>query len=177
MFKVVPDGYPRCPDIHNLCWGQLWVRHMFCGRDLWWTIPLHIFHWSCWDTLWITQKSTISTLAVKLSVSAIYYPQVDCHNLSECHHLYEFGRHMFLRPLLTAKNLLPSTSFKDVRYNKAWKMLIFTCDAPLLQQLTRSPLKFIGYYLILLKIMVFVCFIEAQSSLQCCTLGYRIILP
>ena len=26
---------------------------MFCGRDLWWTIPLHIFHWSCWDTLWI----------------------------------------------------------------------------------------------------------------------------
>ncbi len=55
---------------------------MFCGRDLWWTIPLHIFHWSCWDTLWIpndTQKSTISTLAVKLNVSAIYYPQVDCH--------------------------------------------------------------------------------------------------
>ncbi len=35
------------------CCGQLWVRHMFCGRDLWWTIPLHIFHWSCWDTLWI----------------------------------------------------------------------------------------------------------------------------
>ena len=35
------------------CCGQLWVRHMFCGQDLWWTIPLHIFHWSCWDTLWI----------------------------------------------------------------------------------------------------------------------------
>ncbi len=27
----------------------------------------------------------------------------------------------------------------DVRYNKARKMLIFTCDALLLQQLTRSP--------------------------------------
>ncbi len=35
------------------CCGQLWVWHMFCGQDLWWTIPLHIFHWSCWDTLWI----------------------------------------------------------------------------------------------------------------------------
>ncbi len=38
--------------------------------DLWWTIPLHILHWSFWDT----QKSTISILAVKLSVSAIVYP-------------------------------------------------------------------------------------------------------
>ncbi len=37
----------------SICCGQLWVRHMFCGRDLWWTIPLHIFHWSCWDTFWI----------------------------------------------------------------------------------------------------------------------------
>ncbi len=36
--------------------GQLWVRHMFCGRDLWWTIPLHIFHWSCWDTHWIPKN-------------------------------------------------------------------------------------------------------------------------
>ena len=35
------------------CCGQLWVWHMFCGQDLWWTMPLHIFHWSCWDTLWI----------------------------------------------------------------------------------------------------------------------------
>ncbi len=35
------------------CCGQLWVWHMFCGQDLWWAIPLHIFHWSCWDTLWI----------------------------------------------------------------------------------------------------------------------------
>ncbi len=26
---------------------------MFCGRDLWWTITFHIFHWSCWDTLCI----------------------------------------------------------------------------------------------------------------------------
>ncbi len=23
------------------------IWHMFCGQDLWWTIPLHIFHWSC----------------------------------------------------------------------------------------------------------------------------------
>ncbi len=36
--------------------------------DLWWTIPLHIF-------LDYTQKSTKSTLAVKLSVSAIIYPR------------------------------------------------------------------------------------------------------
>ncbi len=38
--------------IEENCCGQLWVRHMFCGRDLWWTVPLHIFHWSCWETLW-----------------------------------------------------------------------------------------------------------------------------
>ncbi len=36
-----------------MCCGHLWVWHMFCGQDLWWTIPLHVFHWSCWDTLWI----------------------------------------------------------------------------------------------------------------------------
>ncbi len=36
---------------HQFCCGQLWVWHMFCGQDLWWTIPLHIFHWSCWDHL------------------------------------------------------------------------------------------------------------------------------
>ena len=41
------------------CCGQLWVWHMFCGQDLWWVIPLHIFHWSCWDTnMWGT--NTIS---------------------------------------------------------------------------------------------------------------------
>ncbi len=34
--------------------------------DLWWTIPLRIY----------TQKSTISTLAVKLSVSAIFTPRL-----------------------------------------------------------------------------------------------------
>ena len=35
------------------CCSQLWVWHMFCGQDLWWIIPLHIFHWSCSDTIWI----------------------------------------------------------------------------------------------------------------------------
>ncbi len=35
------------------CCGQLWAWHMFCGQDLWWTMSLHIFHWSCWDTIWI----------------------------------------------------------------------------------------------------------------------------
>ncbi len=24
-----------------------------CCQDLWWAMPLHIFHWSCWDTIWI----------------------------------------------------------------------------------------------------------------------------
>ncbi len=39
---------------HNsYCCGQLWVWHMFCSQDLWWAIPLHIYHWSCWDTIWI----------------------------------------------------------------------------------------------------------------------------
>ncbi len=37
----------------NVCCGQLWVWHMFSGQDLWWTMSLHIFHWSCWDTIWI----------------------------------------------------------------------------------------------------------------------------
>ncbi len=37
--------FPGSPIIVGLyCCGQLWVRHMFCGRDLWWTMPLHIFH-------------------------------------------------------------------------------------------------------------------------------------
>ncbi len=35
------------------CCGQQWVRYMFCSRDLWWTMPLHICHWCYWDTLWI----------------------------------------------------------------------------------------------------------------------------
>ena len=34
-----------------------------------------------------------------------------------------------------------SDDFKDVRYNKAWEMLIFTCDTLLLQKLTQYPLK------------------------------------
>ena len=54
-------------------------------------------------------------------------------------------------------------------------MLSFTCDALLLQQLTRSPLKLGPFSL--LKIMVLIYFIEAQLSMQCCTLGYCIILP
>ncbi len=37
----------------HCCCGQLWVWHMFCGQDLWWAIPLHIYHWSGWDTNWI----------------------------------------------------------------------------------------------------------------------------
>ncbi len=44
---------PTPPPSTCKCCGQLWVWHMFCGRDLWWAIPLHIFHWSCWDTIWI----------------------------------------------------------------------------------------------------------------------------
>ncbi len=39
--------------VHTLCCGQLWVWHMFWSQDLWWAIPLHIYHWSCWDTIWI----------------------------------------------------------------------------------------------------------------------------
>ncbi len=58
------------------CCGQLWVRHMFCG----WTCD-ELYHFGESLVLDYTQKSTISTLAVKLSVSAIIYPQVDCHTL------------------------------------------------------------------------------------------------
>ncbi len=51
------SAYPRYHQVwylvwiqaFNYCCGQLWVWHMFCGQDLWWAIPLHIFHWSCWD--------------------------------------------------------------------------------------------------------------------------------
>ncbi len=52
------------------CCSQLWVRHMFCDE---------LYHFIFSTDCDYTQKSTISTLAVKLSVSAIYYPQVDCH--------------------------------------------------------------------------------------------------
>ncbi len=59
-----------------------------------------------------------------------------------------------------------------VWYNKAWKMLIITCDALHLQQLTDLP-EFIWYYLI----MVLLCFIDAQLSIQSCSQGYCIIHP
>ncbi len=59
----------------NVCCGQLWVRHMFCGRDLWWIIPLHIFHWSCWDTLVFRLHSEIDH--IHLSSEA----QCDSHQL------------------------------------------------------------------------------------------------
>ncbi len=39
----------RLDMLSSNCCGQLWVWHMFWGQDLWWTIPLHIFHWLCWD--------------------------------------------------------------------------------------------------------------------------------
>ncbi len=55
---------------HASCCSQLWVRHMFCGRDLWWTIPLHIFHWSCLDNLWIPNNhmDLCQTLCVQVPV-------------------------------------------------------------------------------------------------------------
>ncbi len=61
-----------CATIKNTsCCGQLWVRHMFCGRDLWWTIPLHIFHWSCWDTLWIPNDQVYPSQTLSVQVPVI----------------------------------------------------------------------------------------------------------
>ncbi len=37
IFKDVLMGIPKS-NLLGMCCGQLWVRHMFCGRDLWWTI-------------------------------------------------------------------------------------------------------------------------------------------
>ncbi len=63
-----------------ICCGQLWVRHMICGRDLWWNIPLHIFHWSYWDSLAVRLYSEIDH--IHLSSEAHLLPQVDCHTHS-----------------------------------------------------------------------------------------------
>ncbi len=54
--------------------GQLWVRQMFCGRDLWWTIPLHIFHWSCWDTPWIPNNQVYPSQTLSVQVPVIPVP-------------------------------------------------------------------------------------------------------
>ncbi len=51
----------QCHDIDRCC-GQLWVRHMICGQ-------------TCDGLYHLAFCLTISTLAVKLSVSAIFYPR------------------------------------------------------------------------------------------------------
>ncbi len=56
------------------CCGQLWVRHMICGQTC-----DELYHFTFYlivlEYPLDTQKSTKSTLAVKLSVSAIIYPR------------------------------------------------------------------------------------------------------
>ncbi len=59
----------------DACWLTIMLRSAVgkthdLRSDLWWTIPLRILL----DQFY-TQKSTISTLAVKLSVSAIFTPR------------------------------------------------------------------------------------------------------
>ncbi len=61
------------------CCGQLWVWHMFCGQDLWCTMPLHIFHWSCWDTLWIPNDHM--DLCQTPCVQVPYYLPTGLHGL------------------------------------------------------------------------------------------------
>ncbi len=83
----------------EFCCGQLWVRHMFCGRDLWWTIPLHIFHWSFWDTLWIPNdhicRSAPSTFLfrVHFGESLVFrlYSEIDHLLLRSVSHLLPLG--------------------------------------------------------------------------------------
>ncbi len=72
------------------CCGQLWVRHMFCGRDLWWTIPLHIFHCSCWDTLWIPNDhmDLCQTPCVQVPVFSRHWGHVV--NLDQSQALFQF---------------------------------------------------------------------------------------
>ncbi len=54
---------------HPKCCGQLWVRHMICGQtcDGLYHFVFYLINY--------TQKSTTSTLAVKLSMSAIFTPR------------------------------------------------------------------------------------------------------
>ncbi len=55
----------------SLCCSQLWVRHMICGQTC-----DGLYHFAFYlINFGIPQKSTISTLAVKLSVSAIFTPR------------------------------------------------------------------------------------------------------
>ncbi len=58
------------------------IKTMFCGRDLWWTIPLHIFHWSCWDTLVFRLYSEIDHLHLSSEAKCVshLFPLGDCHN-------------------------------------------------------------------------------------------------
>ncbi len=58
-----------CPEMFRLLQSAVGMTHDL-RSDLWWTIPLRILLGQFY-----TQKSTISTLAVKLSVSAIFTPR------------------------------------------------------------------------------------------------------
>ncbi len=84
----------------EMCCGQLWVWHIFCGQDLWWTKPLHIFHWSCWDTngplfrvrfgesLVYRLYSEIDHLHLSIEAQYVSHllPLGDCHKMwKSCH--------------------------------------------------------------------------------------------
>ncbi len=58
-----------------------------------------------WNNHFRTYKAGLELLKVVLEG---YRRCPDSHDLSECHHLHELGRH--IQPLLAAKNLLPTTS-------------------------------------------------------------------
>ena len=82
----------------------------------------HTFKHFFWDSPWMKLYCSPGLVVKFCRVLFIYLPVVltwkSCWPCPE--HLP--GTHLYI---------------KDVRYNKAWKMLIFTCDALLLQQLTR----------------------------------------
>ncbi len=56
--------------------GQLWVRHMFCGRDLWWTIPLHIF-------FRLYSEIDHIHLSIEAQCDSHHLPPGDCHTVHE----------------------------------------------------------------------------------------------
>ncbi len=106
------------------CCGQLWVRHMFCGQDLWWTIPLHIFHWSCWDILWIPSDHMESLVVKSYSEIEHLHHSIEAQcvialfPLGDCHR----GQVLFTSP---DDSLEETVNIKDSVY-------CIACNAPLL---------------------------------------------
>ncbi len=93
---LIPIPIPEYRNLHfcnikECCCGQLWVWHMICGQTC-----DGLYHFAF--CLVNTQKSTISTLAVKLSASVIFTPRWTATN-SFSNSFLNFHKFIFCKDL------------------------------------------------------------------------------